>query len=253
MSDAYETVQSARAPRPYTIRELIAGLVTDFTELHGDRVSGDDAAIIGGIGRLAGRPVTVIATDKGTTLSERLDTHFGSPEPWGYRKAERLMLQAAKFNRPVVTLINTPGAYPGQDAEEGGQGTAIAHLLMVAATLPVPILSVIIGEGGSGGALALALGDEVWMTDQSMYAILSPEGFATILWKDVSRAAEAAAVMGLTPDELLARHVVERIVPDTGTQFAADLRKQLTPALARLSAQTVDELLDARNKRFRQF
>lgn len=253
MSKAYETVQAARAPRPYTVRELIEGLVTDFTELHGDRASGDDAAIIGGVGRLDDQPVTIIATEKGATLPERLATHFGSPEPWGYRKAERLMMQAAKFNRPIVTLINTPGAYPGQDAEEGGQGTAIAHLLMVAATLPVPILSIIIGEGGSGGALALALGDEVWTTNQSMYAILSPEGFATILWKDVSRAADAAEVMGLTPEALLDQGVINRIVPDTGLQFAQDLRAALIPTLERLMAMTPEERVAARTARFRQF
>ncbi len=207
-TSAYATVQAARAPRPYTTRELINGLVANFHELHGDRSSHDDPAVIGGIGWLDDQAVTVIATDKGNDLTERLQTHFGSPEPWGYRKALRLMKQAAKFHRPIVTLINTPGAYPGKEAEANGQGAAIADLLVTCADLPTPILAILVGEGGSGGALALAFGDEVWMTDKSMYSILSPEGFAAILWKDSSRAKEAAEVMQLTPRDLLAKKSV---------------------------------------------
>ncbi|WP_179394030.1 carboxyl transferase domain-containing protein [Lacticaseibacillus absianus] len=253
MSDAFAVVQAARAPRPYTVRGLIDGLVDGFVELHGDRGYGDDAAILGGIGQLAEMPVTVIATVKGDTLQERLATHFGGPEPWGYRKAERLMRQAAKFRRPILTLVNTPGAYPGQEAEELGQGSAIASLLTTAATLPVPMIAVIIGEGGSGGALALAAGDQVWMTDQAMYAVLSPEGFASILWKDVTRAHEAADVMGLTPDALKAAGVVERIVPDTGLALAADLKQALIPAFTALRQMAPADLLAARRARFAQF
>ncbi|MHA3065025.1 carboxyl transferase domain-containing protein [Lacticaseibacillus saniviri] len=253
MTRAYEVVQAAREERPYTTQELIDGLVTDFQSFHGDRNHSDDPAMIGGIGWLDDTPVTIIATDKGATLKTRLATHFGSPEPWGYRKAERLMKQAAKFNRPIITLINTPGAYPGQEAEANGQGEAIASLLLTASLLPVPIVSVLVGEGGSGGALALALGDQVWMTDKSMYAILSPEGFASILWKDSKRAQEAAEVMQLTPDALFEATVVDHIVPDTGIDFAADLRARLVPTIAELQAQSTTERLEARYARFRRF
>ena len=250
---AYETVQAARAPRPYRTRELINGLVTNFHEFHGDRSSHDDPAVIGGIGWLDQQAVTVIATDKGQDLTERLQTHFGSPEPWGYRKALRLMKQAAKFHRPIVTLINTPGAYPGKEAEANGQGAAIADLLSTCADLPTPILAILIGEGGSGGALALAFGDEVWMTDKSMYSILSPEGFAAILWKDASRAKEAAAVMQLTPQDLLAKAVCDRIIPDTGTTFATTLKAAIKPKLAELVATDPQALIANRQQRFRKF
>ncbi|WP_125702260.1 acetyl-CoA carboxylase carboxyltransferase subunit alpha [Lacticaseibacillus daqingensis] len=253
MTEAYEIVQAARTPRAEPVRALIAQLVSGFVEQHGDRRHGDDPAIIGGVGWLGAQPLTVIATDKGDTLAERLATHFGGPEPWGYRKAERLMHQAAKFHRPVLTLINTPGAYPGRDAEENGQGEAIASLLLTASTLPVPIIAVLIGEGGSGGALALAAGDEVWMTDRSMYAILSPEGFASILWKDVTRAHEAAGVMGLTPETLLKQHVIERIIPDQGASFGPTLKAALTTAFAAKIKLPAATLLAQRQARFRQF
>ena len=253
MPDAYANVLAARAPRAYTPLNLINGIVDDFIQQHGDRHSGDDAAMIGGVGLLNGRPVTVIATNKGADLQERVATHFGGPEPWGYRFAERLMHQAAKFHRPVLTLIDTPGAYPGMDAEQGGQGEAIAHLLLTAARLPVPTIAIITGEGGSGGALALALSDRVWMTNKSIYSILSPEGFATILWKDVRRAQEAADVMGLTPDELLARKVVDRIVVDTDKHFARDLKRMLTAELVELTAIEPATLVQQRRLRFRRF
>lgn len=251
MTAAYEVVQAARAARPLSTAAFVAGMVTDFVACHGDRCHGDDAAIYGGIGRLHGRPVTVISTVKGATLQERLATHFGGPEPWGYRKAARLMRQAAKFGRPIVTLIDTPGAYPGQEAEENGQGEAIASLLTLAATLPVPQIAVLTGEGGSGGALALACGDQVWLTDRSMYAVLSPEGFASILWKDVTRAHEAAEVMGLTPATLVAKGIAERIVPDTGTALPGELAAELAPVIAELAALPVTTLLGQRRARFR--
>ena len=250
---AYDVVQAARQDKAYTTRELINGVVTDFQELHGDRQFGDDSAIIGGIGWLDELAVTVIATDKGHDLTTRMATHFGSPEPWGYRKAQRLMQQAAKFNRPIVTLINTPGAYPGKEAEAHGQGAAIADLLLLASQLPVPILSILIGEGGSGGALALAFGDQVWMTDQSMYAVLSPEGFASILWKDSKQAAKAAEVMQLTPESLLAAGVADKIIPDTGAKFAADLRQQIKPTLLALRQLDSAALVAQRAARFRKF
>ncbi|MCI1987359.1 MAG: acetyl-CoA carboxylase carboxyl transferase subunit alpha [Lactobacillus sp.] len=250
---AYQQVLAARAPRPYTTRTLIAGLVQDFQACHGDRVHGDDPAIIGGIGWLNDQPVTVIATTKGETLPERLATHGGCPEPWGYRKALRLMRQAEKFHRPIITLIDTPGAYPGKEAEDNGQAAAIADLLLAASTLATPLVSVLVGEGGSGGALALACGDEVWMSTNSMYAILSPEGFASILFRDVSRAEEAADLMKLTPDDLLAAGVVEKIVPDSGVGFGAALKAALLPTIQRLNATPLPQLLAQRQARFRRF
>lgn len=253
MTAAYEVVQAARAARPLSTAAFVAGLVTDFVPCHGDRCHGDDAAIYGGVGRLKGRPMTVIATVKGDSLQERLATHFGGPEPWGYRQAARLMRQAAKFGRPIITLIDTPGAYPGQEAEENGQGEAIASLLTLAATLLVPQIAVLTGEGGSGGALALACGDQVWLTDRSMYAVLSPEGFASILWKDVTRAHEAAEVMGLTPEQLLAQGIAERIVPDTGVALPGDLAEALAPVLTELTALPLDTLVGNRRARFRAF
>lgn len=250
---AYEQVQAARAPRPYTTRTLINGIVRDFQECHGDRVHGDDPAVIGGVGWLDAQPLTVIATTKGETLAARLATHGGCPEPWGYRKALRLMRQAEKFRRPILTLIDTPGAFPGKEAEENGQGAAIADLLVASTTLATPMIAVLVGEGGSGGALAVACGDRVWMTDQSMYAILSPEGFATILYKDVTRAEAAAEVMALTPTELRAAGVIDRIVPDPGAAFPAQLKEALLPAFQALMALPTSELLAQRHARFRRF
>lgn len=249
----YEQVQAARAPRPYTTKQLIAGIISDFQECHGDRVHGDDAAVIGGIGWLDQQPLTVIATTKGETPAEHLATHGGSPEPWGYRKALRLMQQAAKFHRPVLTLIDTPGAFPGKEAEDNGQGAAIADLLVASATLATPMIAVLVGEGGSGGALALACGDQVWMTDHSMYAILSPEGFATILYKDVTKAATVASQMGLTPEALLAAGVVDRVVTDGGIGFAKTLKQALCPAFAALQALPIQTLLAQRQARFRRY
>lgn len=192
---ASEIVAAARGLKKVTANELIDGIFDDFFELHGDRKYSDDEAIIGGIALFNGIPVTVIATDKGGTPEERIAKHFGCPEPSGYRKSLRLMKQAEKFNRPIVTFVNTSGAYPGRSAEENGQGEAIARNLLEMSDLKVPIISFIYGEGGSGGALALACGDQVWMLEDSMYSILSPEGFASILWKDSKRADEAAEVM----------------------------------------------------------
>lgn len=247
----FEQVKQARANR-HTAQQLINGICRDFMQLHGDRAHGDDPAIIGGIGWLETLPITVIATNKGQTLPERLATHGGSPEPWGYRQALRLMKQAEKFHRPILTLIDTPGAYPGKDAEDNGQAAAIAELLVTAATLQTPMIAVIVGEGGSGGALALACGDEVWMTAESMYAILSPEGFASILFKDVTKADQAAALMKLTPQELLAAEVIEKVVP-TGDELAADLQHALGQEFAALQALPIAELLAKRQARFRKF
>lgn len=249
-----EIVKLAREDR-YSALELINGFVTNFIELHGDREAFDDPAIIGGIGMLGTQPVTVIAIDKGREFADKMRTHNGSPLPSGYRKAQRLMQQAAKFKRPVITLINTPGAYPGKDAEETGQGQAIAESILQSITLPVPMIAIVYGEGGSGGALALATSDQVWMFEHATYSVLSPEGFAAILWKDASRSDEAAALLGLTPKNLLDKGVIEQIVPDQrrNEKFFGWLQKQLTSEIAQLQTLTPAELVAKRYARFRQF
>lgn len=203
MSDVARILKEARDQGRLTALNFAQGIFDDFIELHGDRNFRDDGAIIGGIGRLNGQAVTVVGIQKGRNLQDNLNRNFGQPHPEGYRKALRLMKQAEKFGRPVVTFINTAGAYPGVGAEERGQGEAIARNLMEMSDLKVPIIAIIIGEGGSGGALALAVADKVWMLENTIYSILSPEGFATILWKDGSRSEEAAELMKITSGELL--------------------------------------------------
>lgn len=233
---------------------------SDFQEFHGDRLYADDEAVVGGIALLDGKPVTVIGIQKGRTLPENLRRNFGAPHPEGYRKALRLMKQAEKFKRPIVTLINTAGAYCGVGAEERGEGEAIARNLLEMSDLQVPILAIIIGEGGSGGALALAVGDEVWMMEHSIYAILSPEGFASILWKDGSRAKEAADLMKITAQELYELNVIERVIPETcdgkvlpNETVVANLRQAITEKLITLTQKNNEELLEARYQRFRRF
>lgn len=252
---AAKIVASARSSQKITTQTLLAQLFEDFVPLNGDRVGGEDPAIVGGIALFNGQPVTVIATNKGTTLEERMACHFGCPEPAGYRKALRLMKAAEKFNRPVITLVNTAGAYPAAHAEITGQGMAIANNLYEMSTLKTPIISVIFGEGGSGGALALACGDQVWMTTDSMYSILSPEGFAAILWKDSQRADEAAAIMQLTPDALQAAGVIDGIVdePEDESIFCQNIASMLTEQLTQLQQLPVTHLLAQRQARFRQF
>ena len=197
-----EKVALARHPgRPGTA-DFLRALFTDFFEQRGDRFGGEDSSVLGGIARFHGRPVTVIGHRKGKSLEENLACRFGMPSPEGYRKARRLMEQAEKFGRPVITFVDTPGAYPGKEAEERGQGEAIAQCLACMSSLEVPVLSVITGEGGSGGALALAVANRVLMLEHAVYSVLSPEGFASILWKDAARAGEACAVMKLTAQDL---------------------------------------------------
>ena len=207
MSDVARILKEARDQGRLTALDFAQGIFDDFIELHGDRNFRDDGAIIGGIGRLNGQAVTVVGIQKGRNLQDNLNRNFGQPHPEGYRKALRLMKQAEKFGRPVVTFINTAGAYPGVGAEERGQGEAIARNLMEMSDLKVPIIAIIIGEGGSGGALALAVADKVWMLENTIYSILSPEGFATILWKDGSRSEEAAELMKITSGEIGRAHV----------------------------------------------
>ncbi|MFT8469727.1 carboxyltransferase subunit alpha [Oenococcus sp.] len=248
---AAEVVKQARSDEKSDSRKFIDQLLTDFHEFHGDRHSGDDPAIIAGIGRLSDQPITLIATQKGIEVKDRLATHFGSPEPWGYRKAIRLMKQAERFSRPVLTLINTPGAFPGVDAEKGGQGEAIASCIATMMSLKVPVIALIFGEGGSGGALALASADQVWMTAHSEYSVLSPEGFASILWKDAKRSAEAAELMGLTPKALLDDGIVDQIIAEP-LDFTA-LKQQLVTEFKELFAMPAAKLVDQRYARFRKF
>ena len=252
---ASEIVAAARGLKKVTANELIDGIFDDFFELHGDRKYSDDEAIIGGIALFNGIPITVIATDKGGTPEERIAKHFGCPEPSGYRKSLRLMKQAEKFNRPIVTFVNTSGAHPGRSAEENGQGEAIARNLLEMSDLKVPIISFIYGEGGSGGALALACGDQVWMLEDSMYSILSPEGFASILWKDSKRADEAAEVMQLTPEALLKQEIIEGIIPEFNShrKVCKEIKKILAQELKNLTSLTKFELVKRRKERYRKF
>ncbi len=213
-----EKVKIARHPERPGTADFIEHLFTDFFEQRGDRLCGEDASILGGIARFHGRPVTVIGHRKGKNLAENLRCNFGMPSPEGYRKAQRLMRQAGKFGRAIFTFVGTPGAYPGKEAEERGQGEAIAQCLALMSSLEVPILSVITGEGGSGGALALAVANRVLMLEHAVYSVLSPEGFASILWKDSSRAGEACAVMKLTAQDLRRGGIVQGVLrePEEG-------------------------------------
>ncbi|GEB11068.1 acetyl-CoA carboxylase carboxyl transferase subunit alpha [Streptococcus equinus] len=256
MSDVSRILKEARDQGRLTTLEYADLIFDDFMELHGDRHFADDGAIVGGIARLEGRPVTVIGIQKGKNLQENLKRNFGQPNPEGYRKALRLMKQAEKFGRPVVTFINTAGAYPGVGAEERGQGEAIARNLLEMSDLKVPIIAIIIGEGGSGGALALAVADKVWMLEHSMYAILSPEGFASILWKDGSRATEAAELMKITAGELYNMDVVDKVIPEHGyfsSEIVEMIKTNLIAELDELSKLSLEELLENRYQRFRKF
>ena len=236
--------------------DFAQGIFDDFIELHGDRNFRDDGAVIGGIGRLNGQAVTVVGIQKGRNLQDNLNRNFGQPHPEGYRKALRLMKQAEKFGRPVVTFINTAGAYPGVGAEERGQGEAIARNLMEMSDLKVPIIAIIIGEGGSGGALALAVADKVWMLENTIYSILSPEGFATILWKDGSRSEEAAELMKITSGELLNMGIVDKVIPERGyftSEIIEAIKTAIVDELAELSQLSTEDLLEARYQRFRKY
>ena len=255
MSDVARILKEARDQGRLTALDFAQGIFDDFIELHGDRNFRDDGAIIGGIGRLNGQAVTVVGIQKGRNLQDNLNRNFGQPHPEGYRKALRLMKQAEKFGRPVVTFINTAGAYPGVGAEERGQGEAIARNLMEMSDLKVPIIAIIIGEGGSGGALALAVADKVWMLENTIYSILSPEGFATILWKDGSRSEEAAELMKITSGELLNMGIVDKVIPERG-YFTSEIIEAIKTAiveLAELSQLSTENLLEARYQRFRKY
>ena len=256
MSDVARILKEARDQGRLTALDFAKEIFDDFIELHGDRNFRDDGAVIGGIGRLNGQAVTVVGIQKGKNLQDNLSRNFGQPHPEGYRKALRLMKQAEKFGRPVVTFINTAGAYPGVGAEERGQGEAIARNLMEMSDLKVPIIAIIIGEGGSGGALALAVADKVWMLENTIYSILSPEGFATILWKDGSRAEEAAELMKITSSELLNMGIIDKIIPERGyftSEILEAVKTAIVDELKELSQLSTEDLIEARYQRFRKY
>lgn len=256
----WEKVTLAKLIERPTALDYIERIFTDFIELHGDRSFRDDPSIVSGIGRLNGKAVTIIAQQKGRDTKENLKRNFGMPNPEGYRKALRLMKQAEKFGRPVICFVDTPGAFPGIGAEERGQGEAIARNLMEMANLKVPTVSIVIGEGGSGGALAMAVSDEVWMLENSIYSILSPEGFASILWKDSSRAKEAAGVMKITAEDLKAYGIIDRIIKEPAggahknvDETADNIKKALEEIIPKLCENEIEELLNKRYSKFRSF
>ena len=255
---AWERVLTSREKDRPVGEDYIYGLFEEFIEFHGDRNFGDDAAICGGIAYFQGKPVTVIAQMKGKSTAENIARNFGMPEPEGYRKALRLMKQAEKFHRPIICFVDTPGAFCGMEAEERGQGEAIARNLYELSSLKVPVLSIVIGEGGSGGALALAVGDQVWMMENSIYSILSPEGFASILWKDSTRAKEAAEVMKLTAVDLKDLGIIEQVIPEnqplTRENMAdtmEELKNRIEEFLETYQLLDPEKLLNKRYKRFR--
>ncbi|WP_296749268.1 acetyl-CoA carboxylase carboxyltransferase subunit alpha [Thiobacillus sp.] len=258
--NAWQVSQVARHPqRPYTL-DYAQGLFTSFAELHGDRAFADDAAIVGGMARFNGEPVMVIGHQKGRDTKEKIYRNFGMPRPEGYRKALRLMRLAEKFGLPIFTFIDTPGAYPGIGAEERGQSEAIARNLYVMAELQTPVICTIVGEGGSGGALAIGVGDRTLILQYSTYSVISPEGCASILWKSADKASVAAETLGITADRLKANGLVDRIIeePLGGAQRDWDvmfqsMRRALTDTLAELRKQSADALLAARYQRLRGY
>jgi len=256
---AWDKVSIARLVERPTALDYINRVFDGFMELHGDRYYGDDAAIVGGIAEISGVSVTVIAQQKGNNTKENIKRNFGMPNPEGYRKALRLMKQAEKFHRPIICLVDTPGANCGIGAEERGQGEAIARNLMEMSNLKTPIISIVIGEGGSGGALAMAVADEVWMLEHAIYSILSPEGFATILFKDASRAKEAANEMKITAQDLINFGIIDRIIKEplggahtNVDEMAVSIKRNLEESINRLIVEPVESLLTKRYYKFRK-
>ncbi len=251
---AYDRVRTARNTSRPTAQDYITGIFTDFIELHGDRRFRDDGAIMGGLAYLKGKPVTVIGIEKGHNTIERMRRSFGAPEPEGYRKALRLMKQAEKFHRPVVLFVDTSGAFCGVGAEERGQGEAIAENLMTMMGLRTPELSILIGEGGSGGALALAVSDRVWMLENSIYSVISPEGCASILYKDAAEAPKAAESLRLTAEDAFSFGIAERVISEEGLgtkQFYENLADEIADEIEVL--ENTSDLLERRYQRFRSF
>lgn len=256
----WQTAQMARHPqRPYAL-DYIHGILDEFDELHGDRAFADDAALVGGIGRLDGQPVMVVGHQKGRDVKEKVRRNFGMPRPEGYRKAQRLMQMAERFKMPVLTFIDTPGAYPGIDAEERGQSEAIAASIAMMSRLKVPVISTVTGEGGSGGALAIGVCDYLYMLQYSTYSVISPEGCASILWKTADRASDAAEAMGITAQRLKQLGLVDEILAeplggahrDPGAMFAG-VKTAIQGQLARLGQLSADELLDQRYHRLMSY
>ncbi|MFZ7198203.1 acetyl-CoA carboxylase carboxyl transferase subunit alpha [Avibacterium avium] len=258
--DAWQVSRMARHPnRPYTL-DYIEQIFTEFEELAGDRAFADDKAIVGGLARLDGKPVMVIGHQKGRTVKEKVKRNFGMPAPEGYRKALRLMEMAERFKLPIITFIDTPGAYPGVGAEERGQSEAIARNLREMSMLKVPIICTVIGEGGSGGALAIGVGDKVNMLQYSTYSVISPEGCASILWKSADKASTAAEVMGLTADRLQKLQLIDNIIPEplggahrNYEQMAKNLKQRLLADLADLEILDPDTLLERRYQRLMSY
>ena len=257
---SWQIAQLSRHPeRPYTL-DYIERIFTNFEELHGDRAFGNDFAIVGGVARLEGKPVMVIGQQKGRDTKEKVRRNFGMPRPEGYRKALRLMQTAERFKLPILTFIDTPGAYPGIDAEERGQSEAIARNLQVMSTLRVPIICTVIGEGGSGGALAIGVGDRLLMLQYSTYSVISPEGCASILWKSADKAADAAEIMGITTVRLKKHNLVDLIIKEplggahrNVDDIAQRLKQSLLDTLNDLSGQSADSLIKKRYERLMQF
>ncbi|MCM3568308.1 acetyl-CoA carboxylase carboxyl transferase subunit alpha [Neobacillus mesonae] len=254
----WDRVQIARHPNRPTTLDYISYLFEDFFECHGDRVFGDDEAIVGGIAKFKGLPVTVIGHQRGKDTKENIRRNFGMPHPEGYRKALRLMEQADKFNRPIISFIDTKGAYPGKAAEERGQSEAIARNLFEMAGLKVPVICIVIGEGGSGGALGLGVGNRIYMLENSTYSVISPEGAAAILWKDAAQAKRAAETMKITAPDLKELGIIDEIIPEIKGGAHKDVKKQaeaiektILDALKELLKFTPEELIDDRYNRFR--
>ena len=258
--EGYQRVELARNVTRPTSLEFINEIFDGFVEMHGDRLFGDDKSIIGGVAFLKNMPVTVIGVQKGKDATENIKYNFGMPHPEGYRKALRLMKQANKFKRPIITLINTPGAYPGLEAEKRGQNLAIAQNLVGMMELEVPVISIIIGEGGSGGALALGVGNQVWMLENSIYSILSPEGFASILYKDASKASEVVPLMKITSDVLLEMSIIDHVISETEnginegfSEICVDIRESLYKEISHMKHQKPAQIKKQRYNRFRDF
>lgn len=256
---AYQKVQMARDINRPKINDYIDMLFEDFIELRGDRLGGDDKAILGGIGMFHEKPVTVIGHRKGNSLDENLECNFGMPEPEGYRKAIRLMEQAEKFNRPVITFVDTPGAYPGLKAEENGQSVAIARSIARMTSLKVPVITIITGEGNSGGALAIAVANTVFMLENAVYSILSPEGFASILWKDSSKSEKACELMKLTAEDLKKYKIIDEIIPEPENGISKKSKKtfkiidrMLLNELKKYSNMSGENLSKIRYQKFRK-
>ncbi len=255
---AWDRVTLARELERPKATDYINNIFHDFIELHGDRYFGDDKSIVAGIALLDDKPVTIIGEQKGKNVKENMERNFGMPEPEGYRKALRLMKQAEKFKRPIITFIDTPGAYPGMGAEERGQGEAIAKNLMEMSKLKVPIICIVIGEGSSGGALAIGVGDKIIMLENAVYSVLSPEGFASILYKDSSKAKEAAENMKLTAKDLKKLGIIDKIIkePEKGAQndfeaICENIKEYLLKEIKNLEKLTEKELVEQRYKKFR--